>query len=230
MAKTARSRGRPAAGTVLTAAAIARAARELLGEDGLDGLSMRAVAGRLGVDASSLYWHVRNKDALLDLVADDLIGRVPRPSPELPWRDQLAAIATAYRGVLLETRDAARIMAGRWPAGTNTWRALEGMLAPLLAAGFPPRTAAHAAYLLHGYVTGFVLQEQSPMNAAESRGESAETVLAATDREIRSLPAGDYPSLHATADALTAPTTDERFDLGLALTLDGLSLRVPDGG
>ncbi|MEV0144471.1 MULTISPECIES: TetR/AcrR family transcriptional regulator [unclassified Nonomuraea] len=215
-------RGRPAPGSELTAAAVVAAARELLGEQGLDTLSMRRVAARLDVDVSSLYWHVRSKEALLDLLADDLLGEVRPPDPRLPWRERVEALLLDYRGVLLRHRDAARILAGRWVLGPNTLRALENLLATLRSTGLGRAESAQVAYLLTSYVSGFVLQELRPMNAAEAAGTDPDQALDQVHRELKALPPEDFPHLTAVADELTARTLDERFRRGIALMLNGL--------
>ena len=79
---------------------LVRAALDLLGEAGLEGLTMRTLAERLGMRAASLYWHIRNKDQLLGLLAEAIVAEVPEPAPDLPWRAQLEAFATDYRDVL----------------------------------------------------------------------------------------------------------------------------------
>src|SRR5581483_5676452 len=77
----------------ITQEAIVAAALELLDAEGLDGLTMRRVAERLGTGAASLYWHVGSKDGLLDLLLDAVIGEqeVPDPDPER-WQEQLKQV------------------------------------------------------------------------------------------------------------------------------------------
>ena len=84
--------------------AVIRAALELLDSVGVEGLSMRAVAERLGVKAASLYWHLRDKEQLLDSVAEAILDRVVVPISGTGWRapvtaacDELAAALTAHR-------------------------------------------------------------------------------------------------------------------------------------
>ncbi|MEU7834932.1 MULTISPECIES: TetR/AcrR family transcriptional regulator [unclassified Nonomuraea] len=216
-------RGRPAAGPHLTVAALVAAARELVREEGVDRLSMRRLAARLGVDVSSLYWHVTSKEALLDLVADDLLSEARWPDPALPWRERLLGALAEYRRLLLDHRDAARILAGRWVLGRNTLRSLEAMLSALLSAGLDTRAAAQVAFLLNSYVTGFVLQELSPMNSAEAEGADPGEVLARMNATLKALPADEFPSLVTAADDLTARTNDERFERGVTLMLAGLT-------
>jgi TetR/AcrR family tetracycline transcriptional repressor len=103
---------------------IVGAALELLDESGLDGLTMRTLAERMGVRAASLYWHIRDKEQLLGLLAEAILAEVPEPPTDLPWRAQLEAFATEYRRVLHSHRDAARIVLEAQPtACTSVWSA-----------------------------------------------------------------------------------------------------------
>src|SRR4030081_2870696 len=88
----------------LDRAHVVRVALQLLDEEGLDGLSMRRLAQRLGVTAASLYWHVRDKDELLALLAEAISAEVRLPDPTRPWRQELETMASSYRRVLLGHR------------------------------------------------------------------------------------------------------------------------------
>ena len=111
-------------------------ALELLDAVGLDDLSMRRLAERLGVTAASLYWYVRNKDELLSSLADAISAEMPLPDPAQPWREELAAYARAARGVALAHRDAARLLAATIPSGPHRLRRIDALFAVLRRAGF----------------------------------------------------------------------------------------------
>src|SRR5215467_11312951 len=81
----------------LDQAQVVRAALALLDEVGLDELTMRRLAERLGVKAASLYRHVRNKDELLVLLGDEISGEIPFPNPSGSWREQLVEAAWNVR-------------------------------------------------------------------------------------------------------------------------------------
>jgi len=95
-------------------------ALQLLDEVGMDGLTMRALAERLGVKAASLYWHLRDKDQLADLLLEAINAQIPEPPPGLPWREQLERGAWEWRQALLKHRDAARLAMGRFVARPQT--------------------------------------------------------------------------------------------------------------
>src|SRR5437867_13029130 len=83
--------------TALDQERVVRTALALLDEVGLDGLTMRRLADELGVQAASLYWHLRDKEELLDLLADAICEEMPTPRREGSWREQLTAFALDYR-------------------------------------------------------------------------------------------------------------------------------------
>jgi AcrR family transcriptional regulator len=82
---------------------IAATAREMIDELGVEKLTMRAVAGRLDVSAMALYHHVEDKDELLRLVGDDILGHIELPDPDSGnWRELFTSISMAAVDALLE--------------------------------------------------------------------------------------------------------------------------------
>ncbi|MFI0741808.1 TetR/AcrR family transcriptional regulator C-terminal domain-containing protein [Streptomyces sp. NPDC021100] len=220
---------RTAGNTSLTREDLADAALRLLEREGPKGLTMRKVAAEVGVQAASLYWHVQNKEELLDLAADALWeGYVPLPpglvaSPD-DWRRCLATAARRLRAHLLAHAGAVRVLAGRFAPGARSLGPLEETFGMLRRLGFGPAETALGAYTVVIWVQGFVLHEAVPMSAAEERGATpAEAVEEARER-LAALPAERYPHLVALAGELTGPDMDSRFEFGLALLLDGLGM------
>ncbi|MEU4065978.1 TetR/AcrR family transcriptional regulator [Streptomyces wedmorensis] len=87
----------------LTVDAVVDAALALADGGGLDALTMRAVAQRLGVTPMTLYTYVPGKSELLDLMLDAVFLRMDRPpfGPEQPWRDRVTSVADANRALHL---------------------------------------------------------------------------------------------------------------------------------
>src|SRR5207253_9006720 len=83
-------------------------ALELINEEGLEGLSMRALADRLEVKASSLYWHVRDRGELLELLAESMLERVGRPRRSGAGRPSVLAIGAALGTSVDAEKDAER--------------------------------------------------------------------------------------------------------------------------
>ncbi len=93
----------------LSRARLVAAALELVDSEGLDALSMRGLADRLGVKAASLYWHVRDRRELLELLAEALLGRVPAPRSGAGWREAALSLCWSMDAVLEGRRDSARM-------------------------------------------------------------------------------------------------------------------------
>ncbi|MGK4583932.1 TetR/AcrR family transcriptional regulator [Kitasatospora sp. HPMI-4] len=214
----------------LTREALTRAALRVLEREGIGGLSMRKVAAELGVQAPSLYWHVRNKEELLDLLTDELMAGAEAPPREGQWREQFREYCLRYRRHLLDRRDAAKVVAGRLALGPNLLRLMEEQLDRLREAGFSNSDAALVTYLLGAYVQGFVLQEQSPISASEVAGASRSEVATSVGDQLRQLPEASFPNLVALADDLTGPSMEARFSFGLERLLDGLAALLTQGG
>ncbi len=200
---------------------IVRAALDLLDEVGFDGLTMRSLAKKLGVQAASLYWHVRSKQDLLSLLAEEICAPMREPDRRLSWQKQLEAMANEYRRVLLVHRDAARVLASSGgPSGPKRLRLTEIGLRTLLDAGFSHRDAAYAGMQLNDFVIMCVLEETQYANL-EAQGTSEDS-SSEVQNWVESLPPNEYPSLVALANYLAEPNGDERFRFGVELLRSGL--------
>ncbi|MFJ9453516.1 TetR/AcrR family transcriptional regulator [Kitasatospora sp. NPDC101447] len=218
-----KSPGTPA----LTREVLAQAALRVLERDGLAGLSMRKVAAEVGVKAASLYWHVRNKEELLDLLNDAIMASAEPPPREGDWRVQLRGYCWRHRQLLHDNRDAAKVVAGRLAPGPHLFGLLEDQLDRLREAGFSDAHAALTTYLLSSFVQGFVLQEQSPISAAEAGGASRLDAVTAVRDRFRALPVEVFPNLVELAGDLTEPDLDVRFEFCVERILDGLATLLP---
>lgn len=144
----------------LTREQLVEAAIAILDEDGYDALSMRHLAQRLGVAAPTLYWHVRNRDELLDLVADAIVGEVLAGFGAADdWRSTMSALARSLRDVLARHRGVASIVGLRPLAGPNALVALEQLMGALRRDGFTDDGAVLAATTLTGWASGFAVFE-----------------------------------------------------------------------
>ncbi len=204
---------------------IVQAALGLLDEVGFDGLTMRNLAQKLGIKAASLYWHVRGKQELLSLLAEEICAPMCEPDRTLPWRNQLEVLANEFRRVLLAHRDAARVLASSGaPSGPKRLRLTEIGLKTLLDAGFGHEDAAYAGFLLNDYVVMSVLEETQFANAATQR--TSEDTSSDVQNWIEALPPKEYPSVVALADYLVEPDGDERFRFGIEILRSGLEARL----
>jgi TetR/AcrR family transcriptional regulator, tetracycline repressor protein len=216
---------KPRAEPALDQRQIVQAALGLLDEVGFDGLTMRSLAKKLGIQAASLYWHVRGKQDLLSLLAEEICAPMREPDRTLPWSNQLEVLGNEYRRVLLAHRDAARVLAGSGgPVGPNRLRLTDIVLRTLLDAGFGHKDAAYAGFLLNDYVTMFVLEETQQANAQAER--ALEDASSGVQNWVEALPPNEYPSVVALANYLTEPDVDERFRFGIEILRNGLEARL----
>ncbi|MFI5844707.1 TetR/AcrR family transcriptional regulator C-terminal domain-containing protein [Catenuloplanes sp. NPDC051500] len=196
----------------LKRADIVTAAIALLDAEGLDGLTMRKLGARLGVQAGAIYWHFKDKEALLGAMADRMIGESADP-PLAPgtWDAQLTEYATRARRALLAHRDGARVMAGTYVQEQNTVHAGEMGVRILTDAGYPLDRAGWVIFSLMYYVLGYTIEEQAQAQAGdwEDRGIEDTALLSAMSDVVRSDP-------------------DERFAYGLGLFMDGVRLRLAE--
>src|SRR5438270_10167540 len=94
----------------LTRRRLVDAALELINQEGMEGLSMRALADRLEVKAASLYWHVRDRRELVELLADSILQGVERAPSGGGWRAGAVVISAALGRRIAAQRDAGRIL------------------------------------------------------------------------------------------------------------------------
>ncbi|MEV7553302.1 TetR/AcrR family transcriptional regulator C-terminal domain-containing protein [Amycolatopsis sp. NPDC089917] len=138
-----------------------RAALELLDEVGLDGLSLRKLGEKLGVQGPALYTHFKSKQALLDQMAetmlDDRLAPLDDPATMTDWAEWLAERARTIRRTLLSYRDGARLHAGSRPTEQSS---MTPLIKPLLEAGFPEQDAVYAILTVSRYTLGCAIDEQ----------------------------------------------------------------------
>lgn len=228
MSKTRKSPGRPAhstsGSTGLSRDQVVSAALDVLRRDGLPALTTREVATRLNVMSPALYWHVRNKDELLQLVADAICAEMVLPRREWAFRKRLATIANEYRRVLTAYRDGARLFAEQPPTGPHRMKLYDAAVEVFLDSSFPVSEAVAMATFYRHYLLGMVTEE--------GRGRSQESPagvfpVAALGVELQHLGAGsgEYPSLDRAAGQLGKIQPESLFTVGLKVILDGLELR-----
>ena len=137
------------------------AALRLLDAEGLDGITMRRLAATLNLQPSALYHHFRDKKALIDALAEQLLADVGEVDPAEPWDERLASIAWQVRAGLLAHRDGGRLMAGTFVVQPNTLRIGERYVEALRDAGLAEELWASTAFTLTYYILGHTIEEQA---------------------------------------------------------------------
>jgi AcrR family transcriptional regulator len=209
----------------LTRERVVAEALAMISTGGIEALSMRALATRLGVVPGALYRHVRSKEQLHDLILDGVLAEVDcAVDPSLPWTGQVTTLAQRLRTVLENHPGIAGLLKTRDPLSPHSLILAEAFLAPLHAAGLPGPQAALAYRLIRDYTLGFALGDRT--TASEQRIQDA-----ATRRDLhaflRSLPADRFPVLAALGEHVWADDRDERFTASLCTLINGLQATVP---
>lgn len=204
---------------------IIEAAVGLLNKDGIDQLSMRRLADSLGVRAASLYWHIKDKAELMQLLADRICELIALPDPNLPWQQQIGILGWNYRKVLLSVRDSDKILLDTPPATPMRFALIEAAYKMLAEAGFSPEEVVSAAALFNNYVLAFVSDEMRFASAASSQGKNIEEMLSEAQKTFSGSPE-KYPTLAQLAEYATDPDLDKQFQFGLQVLLDGLTVRL----
>jgi AcrR family transcriptional regulator len=200
---------------------IVDAALAILDADGVDALTIRRLGQELGTGAASLYWHIAGKDELGELVYDRIMGEIELPEPDpMQWDDQLKDLARQAYRVMLSHNDAVRLSIGRPPAGPNTLRIVEWMLALMRSAGIPDQPAAYFGNTLGRFLDASVLEASTaPADNGESDSDGADVMR---DYWAR-LPVDLFPNLTALADTTFAADIDALFEFGLDMLIRGLA-------
>ncbi|MFF4402340.1 TetR/AcrR family transcriptional regulator C-terminal domain-containing protein [Streptomyces sp. NPDC001480] len=199
---------------------VAETALKLLNEVGLEGLTLRAIANELGVKAPALYWHFKDKQALLDEMATEMYRRMVAGTaldPADTWQERLLKVNRGLRAALLGYRDGAKVFSGSRFTSVDHGREMEATLRLFTAAGFTLSQTVQAVRTANMYTIGFVTEEQGVRPLPDERREGY-------DIEERARRMADYP-LAAEAGKLLFDDYDDQFEEGLALVVDGIRAR-----
>jgi TetR/AcrR family tetracycline transcriptional repressor len=160
--------------TGLNRESVIQAALGMLDAVGVEGLSMRALADRLGVKAASLYWHIRDKDQLLELVAESVLDRVTVTTPAAGWRPQVTAACDELAGFLKVHRGAATVVLGSLPVVQRS-RLTRDLGQVLATAGLADADIAATTLVIEAAVSAFI---DTP---APARGRGGQLMTLAID-------------------------------------------------
>ncbi|MHB1135583.1 MAG: TetR/AcrR family transcriptional regulator [Coriobacteriia bacterium] len=177
--------------TALTREEILGAALALIDAKGADALSMRKLAGTLGVEAMTLYHHFPNKDAILDGVVTRVFGemRIPEPFPE-EWMAMAEEMFVAFRRVLVEHPGTIGLLARRPLNTEDSADFVEAPLAVLARSGLAPERIGQLYQSLVAYSFGHAFI-------------ASDRPIAPVDSALRT-DAGRYPTARATGRAISS--------------------------
>jgi TetR/AcrR family tetracycline transcriptional repressor len=200
---------------------VVRSALQVLDEVGLEHLTLRKIAGELGVQAPALYWHFKNKQALLDemattLLVDSIAKWTPSEGP-VDWVEFVETYGRELRAMLLRHRDGAKMFSGTYLTDSSVYSSMERSVRTLTEAGFSPVDAVRGLNVVYCYTIGFVIEEQ----AMHPKPGEQNPQYDADEREKR---------VDAEANPLVAETNrdmftdfDGRYEHGLRVIIRGLT-------
>jgi len=214
--------------TPLSRERVLRTAVAIADANGVEALTMRRLGEELGAEAMSLYYHVANKNALLDGIVEvvaaeinDAVGRIDAPSRGLRWKSAMRQRILSAREVMLRHRWAPAVIETRTTASAEVMRYQDGLVAVMLDGGFSPDLCHHALHTLGSRALGFAQELFNP-------GGGPAPVP--TPAELAGL-AGPFPHIaamltevaHDDPDSTLGWCDDQtEFEFGLDLILDGL--------
>ena len=209
---------------------IVRAAVELLDAEGLDALSMRKLGARLDAGATSLYWHVANKDELIELVMDEVYSGVVLPEAA-DWRETASVFAYGMRQAVFDHPWSASLIGVVPSLGPNALTASDRLMGAFIRAGFEGIDVDYAVTAVVSYTLGATIPEVAWLSSLQTAGKSVTELQAAVEPIVMKV-AADRPNLleryRCYAEQHHDPLVARRlaFDFGLTALLDGLGTRL----
>lgn len=200
-------------------------ALQLANKDGINSLSMRKLAGKLKIEAMSLYHHFKNKDEILNALVDHVFSLVEWPQDQTNWRTSLRDRCVSMRTVLNKNQWAVGLLESRRNPGLETLKHHDRMLGLFRQSGFSHALTAHSYVLLDSYIYGFVLQEHSlPVSNADDIPDVAESIFSTISPD-------KFPHfMEMTMKYYMKPgySFAAEFEYGLDFILDGIEKRFND--
>lgn len=207
---------------------VIQTAIQLLQEVGLDGLTLRRLATELGISAPTLYWHVKDKRELLDLMSEAMVQKAWETMPpfptDLPWDEKIAEGLRRQYEAIIAYRDGARVVAGNRPTEAAL-PGIERFLKLWVSAGFPPAEALAYTLSLGDFVTGCALEHQSELERRRVQPTDPSAGLWSRLEAYPTLQAAVASRGAGARAAAIAGRPNTNFERGLQLLMGGLRLR-----
>jgi AcrR family transcriptional regulator len=205
----------------LTRERVVTAALKVMDEEGLEAVSMRRVGRELGVEAMSLYNHVRDKEDLLDGITEQVMSEFRVPPDTSDWLEAGREAVREWRRLLKAHPQVIQVFVERHKPmdSITSMRPMEFALACLRGAGLSPQEAGEAFHAIGGYIFGFVLMETREMFGGPRSDHTPEELQAM-------IPADQLPNVAECFPAICMINPDEQFEFGLDLLLRGLQARL----
>ena len=205
--------------TPLSRERVLRTAIALADAGGVEALSMRKLAGELGVEAMSLYHHVAGKDEILNGIVDIVLAEIELPAGGAGWKETIRRSAISAHDAFTRHPWACSLVLTRSGPSPARLRYMDALLASLREGGFPPGLVYHGYHALDSHIMGFTLWQ--------GNFPASEDLAALAADFLRDFPADDYPDLAEHIEQHVADSGhggESDFEFVLDLILDGLEL------
>lgn len=214
---------------------VLRAAVKLADVRGIESVTMRRLAEELGAEAMSLYYHVANKEDVLDGVVDliareinEVVDRIELPSTGAAWKKAVRQRILSAREVLLRHRWAPAVFETRTNMSPAVVVYHDRLLGLMRDGGFSYDLAHHAMHALGSRALGFT---QELFDPGEGAGDDAKRMLASMADQVPHLVAMMMEIAHDDPASTLGWCDDQtEFEFGLDLILDGLDRMRPRRG
>jgi AcrR family transcriptional regulator len=196
---------------------VLHAALVLADAGGIEALTMRRLAQELGVEAMTLYYHVANKDEILDGIVDMVVREMVLPVAGGAWKAELRAAAISAHEVLVRHRWAPALLLEGPRVSHARLRQMDAILGCLRGGGFSAVMTDHAYHALDSHVMGFTLWQVGISAGLERLGSVADFLR---DLDVEAMPhLAEHIQQHLRE---RDPAEPGEFEFGLDLVLDGL--------
>jgi TetR/AcrR family tetracycline transcriptional repressor len=200
---------------------IVATALRIVDAEGVAALSLRRLAVDLGVSPMSMYWHIRDKAELLELVGQAVLAEIEVPDARGDWRQQTRDIHRSMFEGFLRHPNTADLLIGRARYGAGGLGLFERILTILLEAGFPAEAAFDAYQSLYVFTLGSM--------ATSTRTEEFREVQRQGVAFMQSLPEDRFASIRAVAPVIGRRSLEEQFEIGLDVQVEGIAARLLPG-
>ena len=211
---------------------VLRAAVQLADDAGIEAVTMRKLAAELGVEAMSLYYHVANKEQLLDGMVDIIIGEieadnggfdVPR---DVYWKTAMRERILNARSVMLRHPWAPGVLETRTTMSPSLIMYFNSLLGIMVEGGFSYDLGHHAMHAIGSRALGFNQELFVPDDDSNDE-EQAEEMLAQMAEHVPYIVGMMQEIVHDDPDSTLGWCDDQtEFEFGLDLLLDGLDHRI----
>ena len=201
--------------------AIVEGAISVADDEGLDAVTIRRLASDNGVTPMALYWHFKDKEQLLDGIAESIFLHVETPEKSsASWDDRLQGILLAFLHALRPHPATAGLASTRILRSDAGLVLTEAVLALLREGNFTHEEGAEiASYLLSAIIT-LVTAEPGPEHGLDSDARAA--AIRSTKAVLGSLDPDRFPHVTASADALSwCSNEDQYYARGIELLVRG---------